>query len=114
MGKTRNQLHSMSPWHIRIGDPLQDAHRASGLDQPTQQKMPAAVLDECRRDWIGLCRILRWTLPHAFRFELSLHTRGEAFPHQLLGEVHGWRDQNQRDRRRRALPWLPTPELAHE
>ena len=49
LGEARNQFDSMPPWHIRIGDPLQDAHRAPGFDEPAKQKMAAAVFDEARR-----------------------------------------------------------------
>src|SRR5215470_2015574 len=47
--EARNQFDSVSPWHVRIGDPLQDAHRASGFDQPAEQKVAATICDEGRR-----------------------------------------------------------------
>ena len=43
--EARNQFDCMPPWHIGICNPLQDAHRTSGFDQPAEQKMSAAIFD---------------------------------------------------------------------
>src|SRR3954465_6369941 len=68
-GQPVRQREGMLPWHVRVLRALQDAHRAADLDCSAEQKVIAALLDQCARDRIGLA-ILRWPEPHAFALDL--------------------------------------------
>ena len=82
------------PRHVRILHALQDVHRAAGLDQPAEQQMLAAVLDQPLGDRIGRFGIFRRPHPGALVLDLALDSVRELLPHQLFGEVHRRRDQH--------------------
>ena len=104
----------MFPRHVGVHDALQDAHRATGLDQAAEQKMVAAFLDQRAGDEIGLIRrILRRPRPHALLLQLLLDGRREPVPHQHLGEIDRGCDQHHAGDRRR--PAFPAPhQFAHQ
>jgi epoxyqueuosine reductase len=58
-GKTRHQFDRVPPRHVGVLHALQDMHRATRLDQPAQQQMLAAFVNELPGDRIRFRRIFR-------------------------------------------------------
>ena len=85
----------MPPGNIGILHALQDANRTTRLDHSFKQQVFAAVLDEPTRDQVRLCRILRGARIDTLLLDLTADFGRKALPHQLFGEIDGWRDQHQ-------------------
>ena len=79
--KPRHQFDRVPPRHVGVLHALQDAHRASGLDQPAEQEMLAPLLDQPAGDRIGAFRILRRPQPGRRSSRSARFTSAENFFH---------------------------------
>src|SRR5262245_46231420 len=65
-GDARGEFDRVAPWHVGIGDALQDAHRTAGLDHAAEEQMLAPFLDQGAGDEVGPLRVGGGPLPRAF------------------------------------------------
>ena len=84
----------MLPRHVGVAHALDDVHRAAGLDRPVAEEVALAVLDQRARDDVGLARIARGLRAKALLVQRALLRLAETVGHQVLGHVHGGRDEH--------------------
>src|ERR1700694_5944105 len=67
------ELDRVLPGNILVLHTLQDAHRATALNQTAQQKMIASVFNQLARDEVRFLGIGRWALPETSLLDLMPH-----------------------------------------
>ena len=90
-----DQPERMAPGHIRVGHALEDVNGGMRADHAAKQQMPAPVLNQPTGDRRGFGRIVRRPSPDAFFHEFGACGGVELRPHQLFGEIHRRREQDQ-------------------